>query len=186
MIRKSGNRFSLDKREAFARRSCSNKKLERDDDSKKSHAAPGAGVAGIVSKRPNRACRTGRCPRGDCQHCGARKRLELPGITVHSIGPSRLRRTIFVKCKVMVIPPSRGFARKTQFLPPDQRDLGRPVPSGKIFWFSEPPNHFYIHSRPPHSRGVSRSSRTRGWMRWTLGGASDESALLADGEVVWS
>ena len=40
MIRKSGYRFSLGtKREAFARRSCSNKKIERDDDSKKSHPA---------------------------------------------------------------------------------------------------------------------------------------------------
>src|SRR6266478_7211563 len=32
--------FPRDKREAFARRSCSNKKLERDDASKKSHPAP--------------------------------------------------------------------------------------------------------------------------------------------------
>src|SRR5712671_5258093 len=49
MIRKSmpsghdpmgGYRFSLaTKREAFARRSCSNEKIERDDDSKKSHPA---------------------------------------------------------------------------------------------------------------------------------------------------
>src|SRR6266480_4932716 len=40
MIRKSGYRFSLaTKREAFARRSCSNKKIEQDDDSKKSHHA---------------------------------------------------------------------------------------------------------------------------------------------------
>src|SRR5882672_401228 len=31
--------FSRDKREAFAKRSCSNKKIERDDDSKKSHPA---------------------------------------------------------------------------------------------------------------------------------------------------
>jgi hypothetical protein len=31
--------FPRDKREAFARRSCSNKKIERDDDSKKSHRA---------------------------------------------------------------------------------------------------------------------------------------------------
>jgi hypothetical protein len=31
--------FHRDKREAFARRSCSNKKIERDDDSKKSHPA---------------------------------------------------------------------------------------------------------------------------------------------------
>src|SRR3981189_2930115 len=33
--------FPRDKREAFARRSCSNKKIERDDDSKKSHPALG-------------------------------------------------------------------------------------------------------------------------------------------------
>src|ERR1700716_2865597 len=31
--------FPRDKREAFARRSCSNKKIERDDDSKKNHPA---------------------------------------------------------------------------------------------------------------------------------------------------
>ena len=31
--------FPRDKREAFARRSCSNKKIERVDDSKKSHPA---------------------------------------------------------------------------------------------------------------------------------------------------
>jgi hypothetical protein len=31
--------FPRDKREAFARRSCLNKKIERDDDSKKSHPA---------------------------------------------------------------------------------------------------------------------------------------------------
>ena len=33
--------FPRDKREAFARRSCSNKKMERDDDSRKSHRALG-------------------------------------------------------------------------------------------------------------------------------------------------
>src|SRR5712675_69757 len=33
--------FPRDKRKAFARRSCSNKKMERDDDSRKSHPAPG-------------------------------------------------------------------------------------------------------------------------------------------------
>jgi hypothetical protein len=33
--------FPRDKREAFARRSCSNKNIERDDDSKKSHPALG-------------------------------------------------------------------------------------------------------------------------------------------------
>ena len=44
--------FPRDKREAFARRSCSNKKIERDDDSKKSHLALGRRDA-----RPNRAMR---------------------------------------------------------------------------------------------------------------------------------
>ena len=47
--------FPRDKREAFARRSCSNKKMKRDDDSKKSHRAlvavaqnhVGAGAAGL-------------------------------------------------------------------------------------------------------------------------------------------
>jgi hypothetical protein len=42
--------FPRDKREAFARRSCSNKKIERDDDSKKSHPAPGRMIA-----RPDRS-----------------------------------------------------------------------------------------------------------------------------------
>jgi len=49
MIRKSmpsgydpmGGLFPRDKREAFARRSCSNKNTERDDDSKKRHPALG-------------------------------------------------------------------------------------------------------------------------------------------------
>ena len=40
MIRKSGYRFSLaTNAKAFARRSCSNQKIERDDDSKKSYLA---------------------------------------------------------------------------------------------------------------------------------------------------
>jgi hypothetical protein len=35
------------------------------------------------------------------------------------------------------------------------------------FFLTPPANHFHIRGRPPHQRGVSRSSRTRGWMRWT-------------------
>src|SRR6266446_5398809 len=66
--------FPRDKREAFARRSCSNKKLERDDDSKKSHPALGTtgllnkpvpkrhqGRVGLRSGRVNRIARIGRC-----------------------------------------------------------------------------------------------------------------------------
>src|ERR1700741_392664 len=39
MIRKSVRRFPRDKRVAFARRSCANKKLKRDDDSSSTHRA---------------------------------------------------------------------------------------------------------------------------------------------------
>src|SRR5437016_12890544 len=55
-----GYRFSLSQqtRNAFARRSCSNKKIERDDDSKKSHHAlgkkpevePGEAVADVFNR----------------------------------------------------------------------------------------------------------------------------------------
>jgi hypothetical protein len=41
--------FACDKREAFARRSCSNKELERDDDLKKSHRAPGWLAKGVTN-----------------------------------------------------------------------------------------------------------------------------------------
>src|SRR5258707_8779455 len=48
--------FPRDKREAFARRSCLNKKIERDDDSKKSHPAlgypPFAGYHHLKDDRP--------------------------------------------------------------------------------------------------------------------------------------
>jgi hypothetical protein len=47
------------------------------------------------------------------------------------------------------------------------------------------PNQSYLFAVPSHLRGVSRSSRARGGMRWTrmvlLTRAPD-----ADGEVVWS
>src|SRR6266849_5991972 len=48
--------FPRDKREAFARRSCSNKKIERDDDSKKSHPALGQRIPipGLEDKRKAR------------------------------------------------------------------------------------------------------------------------------------
>src|SRR5438445_4861869 len=42
--------FPRDKREAFARRSCSNKKVERDDDSKKSHLALAGSRRGALGR----------------------------------------------------------------------------------------------------------------------------------------
>jgi hypothetical protein len=44
---------------------------------------------------------------------------------------------------------------------------------------------FLIPGVPPDERGVSRSSRTRGGMRWTRM-ALETRAPDADGEVVWS
>jgi len=64
-------------------------------------------------------------------------------------------------------------------------DSSSPVPLQKIKLFSPDPNHFYKRRRLAPQRGVSRSSRTRSGMRWTRGGAKDERACLADGEVVW-
>src|SRR5215210_5351157 len=58
-------------------------------------------------------------------------------------------------------------ARASEFVEPDQCDLGRPVLFGKIFWFSPAPNHFITLAVSSHQRGGSRSSRTRGGMRWT-------------------
>ena len=48
----------------------------------------------------------------------------------------------------------------------------------KIFLFFRNANQGYISPVPSHSRGGSRSSRTRGGMQWTRGGASDEGAIL--------
>jgi hypothetical protein len=51
-------------------------------------------------------------------------------------------------------------------------------------------NSFIDSAVPPHERGVSRSSRTRGWMRWTRERQARTIArtndALTDGEVVWS
>jgi hypothetical protein len=86
----------------------------------------------------------------------------------------------------MVIPPSRGFARKTQFLPPDQRDLGRPVPSGKnILVFRTPKSLLYPQPSTPLEGRIAIVTDA-GLDAMDAGGASDESVLLADGEVVWS
>jgi hypothetical protein len=48
-----------------------------------------------------------------------------------------------------------------------------------------PPNQMQNPPVSSHMRGVSRSSRTRDGMRWTLA-ARLTKALIADGEVVWS
>ena len=75
-------------------------------------------------------------------------------------------------------------ARKTEFSEPIQRDSTCPVRLAKIFPLRRQPKSLPYLRRPVPQRGVSRSSRTWGGMRWT------RMALLtrapeADGEVVW-
>ncbi len=55
----------------------------------------------------------------------------------------------------------------------------------KIFRFFRIKIRRMVRSSHPGKRGVSRSSRTRGGMRWTRA-CRWRTALLADGEVVWS
>jgi hypothetical protein len=65
------------------------------------------------------------------------------------------------------------MARETQRLRP--LIWGPSSPLQKIFRFSPDPNHPHIPAVSSHLRGGSRSSRTRGGMRWTRR-APDESA----------
>jgi hypothetical protein len=69
---------------------------------------------------------------------------------------------------------SRRVARWGEFAQSDQRDCCRPVSAQEINHFVSPPNHPYKAAVPPGKRGGSRSSRTRGGMRWTRGLANDE------------
>jgi hypothetical protein len=55
----------------------------------------------------------------------------------------------------------------------------------KIFCFCSHANQFITPAIPPGKRGGSRSSRTRGGMRWTQK-LRLTSVADADGEVVWS
>src|SRR5665213_243319 len=100
--------------------------------------------------------------------------------------------------------PTKRMREKNDFPKPIQSDLGRPVLHQKIFPFPFYPNHLHIFCRLVPQRGGSRSSRTRGGMRWTRAHqarerdgragdqpVSDQTArgrmmVLADGEVVWS
>src|SRR5882672_12623078 len=59
--------FPRDKREAFARRSCSNKKMERDDDSKKDH--PALAPCAVVLSLPARKCRSAYPNRSLLRRC---------------------------------------------------------------------------------------------------------------------
>jgi len=81
--------------------------------------------------------------------------------------------------------PPFGLARKNEFVEPDQGDLGRPVPTPKIFQFSFDPNHFYIPRHPGPLEGrfaiVTNVGQGCGGRGCALGERRE-----ADGEVVWS
>jgi hypothetical protein len=68
-----------------------------------------------------------------------------------------------------------GYARKNQFLEPDQRDLGCPVPLEKIFCFSEAKNNPISAPVPPH-RGALAIVIDAGRDAMDADGASDEGA----------
>jgi hypothetical protein len=95
-------------------------------------------------------------------------------------------------------------ARKNEFRKPDQRDLGRPVPTQKIFLFSFYPKCVFLRpSRLIDEGRIAIVTNVERGMRWTRrcrvrmrsqGGATRErsrearktSGIDADGEVVWS
>ena len=54
------------------------------------------------------------------------------------------------------------------------------------FRFAICPNHFYIPRRLTPLEGRIAIVTDAGWDAVDAGGASDESVLHADGEVVWS
>jgi hypothetical protein len=62
-----------------------------------------------------------------------------------------------------------------------------PVRISKIFLFAIDPNQNYKRAILSHTEGRFAIVTDVGHgMRWTRGGAKDERACLADGEVVWS
>jgi hypothetical protein len=80
----------------------------------------------------------------------------------------------------------RSNARWPQFVEPVQRDLPCPAPIAKIFRFPSTPSHLHIFRRLVPHKGRIAIVTDAGRDAMDAGGAADESAHLADGEVVWS
>jgi hypothetical protein len=81
--------------------------------------------------------------------------------------------------------PGQGDCNAFNGCPTGKSPKACPAPSAKIFLFFRNKNHAIYRAVLSRSEGRSRSSRTRGGMRWT------PRVLLtraheADGEVVWS
>ena len=77
--------------------------------------------------------------------------------------------------------------RKAGFVEAIQSDFTCPVPFGKILRFARRANHLYKPALSRLTRGAARDRHGR-WERDAMdaSSATDESADLADGEVVWS
>jgi hypothetical protein len=60
-----------------------------------------------------------------------------------------------------------------------------PAPLGKIFWFSETPNHWHIRSHPVPHEGRFAIVTDAGWDAVDVD-APITNGVEADGEVVWS
>jgi hypothetical protein len=77
--------------------------------------------------------------------------------------------------------------RQDEFVEAIQSDATCQVPFAKIFPFSFDPNHLHIPRHPGPHKGAFRDRHgRRAGDAVDAGGAKDEGADLADGEVVWS
>src|SRR6266850_4009862 len=94
--------FPRDKREAFARRSCSNKRIERDDDSKKSH--PALGTTGLLNKPvPEPPPRPGWTPKRSGKPHRKNRALRIPDL---ALSPTYRARTCAANHLHVGFPPT--------------------------------------------------------------------------------
>jgi len=88
------------------------------------------------------------------------------------------------KVTVELMATANRFASRAGAVPTKTR-LRQNNPTGKLSLNLSGKSPLQIRPVSPDERGGSRSSRTRGGMRWT-GGLRLTSASRADGEAVWS
>jgi hypothetical protein len=87
-------------------------------------------------------------------------------------------------CKVRKL--QKSYAPKARIVEAIQADLGCPDPRAEIFRFSPPSIGGFFRIVPPHTEGRFAIVTNVRRDAMDAGGAADESAGLADGEVAWS
>jgi len=114
-----------------------------------------------------------------------RKRRSSPHLATERMHPGRalFLRSCPTASRDTVSRQPSAAARRLDHSGPRQRHLFFGI--SEITLFAGPKSVLYFQLSRPHLRGGSRSSRTRGGMRWTRM-ALLTRALEADGEVVWS